>query len=144
VFCRFGHLAVLVIDKYRNDEKTFPRDVKFCPRTGYISCGFIWPGPPHQLLPIREPAKDKWWYDVGGFPIRVTKFYVAGKNILAVTVQVLVNDLKMHKAEKLTLFKFKNWKRKFKNLRYPSGWLESSYEYSRIVKTSFYCMRLSL
>jgi hypothetical protein len=58
-FCRIMHFEVLVIDKYRYGENIFPRDVKFCPRTGYISCGFLWPGPPHQRLPVREPAKDK-------------------------------------------------------------------------------------
>jgi hypothetical protein len=38
-FRRFVHFEELVIDKYRYGENIFPRDVKFCPRTGYISCG---------------------------------------------------------------------------------------------------------
>jgi hypothetical protein len=59
VFPRLGHLAVLFIEEYRYSEKTFHRNVKFCPRTGYISCRFLWPGPPHQLLPVQEPAKEK-------------------------------------------------------------------------------------
>jgi hypothetical protein len=38
-----------------------------------------------------------------------TKFYVTGKNILAATVPVLVNDkyFKMHEAAKRKLFKMK-------------------------------------
>jgi hypothetical protein len=43
-FHRFVHFEVLVIDKYRYGDNIFPRDVKYCPRTGYISCGFLWPG----------------------------------------------------------------------------------------------------
>jgi hypothetical protein len=41
--CLFVHFEVLVIDKNRYRENMFPRDVKFCPRMGYISCGFLWP-----------------------------------------------------------------------------------------------------
>jgi hypothetical protein len=34
VFRRFVHFAVLFIEEYRYGEKTFYRNVKFCPRTG--------------------------------------------------------------------------------------------------------------
>jgi hypothetical protein len=34
VFCRFGHLAVLVIDKYRYSENIFPREIKIFHHTG--------------------------------------------------------------------------------------------------------------
>jgi hypothetical protein len=34
IFRSFVHFEVLVIDKYRYGENIFPRDVKFCPRTG--------------------------------------------------------------------------------------------------------------
>jgi hypothetical protein len=34
MFRHFVHFKVLVIDKYRYGENIFPRDVKFCPRTG--------------------------------------------------------------------------------------------------------------
>jgi hypothetical protein len=58
----------------------FPRDVKFCPVRGelfVIVYVLLWT--PHHLLPVREPAKDKCWYAVGGFPVRGQNFTSRGK-----------------------------------------------------------------
>jgi hypothetical protein len=46
MFRRFLPFEVLVIDKYRYGENIFPRDVKFCPRTGNLPTTY-------QPVPVR-------------------------------------------------------------------------------------------
>jgi hypothetical protein len=49
----------------------------------------------------------------------------------------MTSTSKCTKRRNLHFFNFKIWKRKLKNLKYPSGWLEKSNQYCRIVKTSW-------
>jgi hypothetical protein len=67
VFRRFGHLAVLVIDKYRYGENIFPRDVKFCPRTGT-------PPTAYQHLSLAGSRTGRSW--CGGPAKEIRKKYI--------------------------------------------------------------------
>jgi hypothetical protein len=63
MFRRFRHLAVLVIDKYHYGEKIFPRDVKFCPRTGN-------PPTAYQHLSLAASRMGRRWCGVQAKEIR--------------------------------------------------------------------------
>jgi hypothetical protein len=62
-FRRFVHFEVLFIDKYRYGESIFPRDVKFCPRTGN-------PPTAYQHLSLASSRTGRRWCGVQAKEIR--------------------------------------------------------------------------
>jgi hypothetical protein len=75
------------MDKYGYGEKTFPRDVKFCPQTGNPPTAFVFSRFSYgeNLVWGSRPKKSARNISRTG-----TKFYIAGKSFLA--VMVLINE----------------------------------------------------